>query len=87
VTDEDDAAKAHSGDIKRFFAGDVKKDNDFTASENLDGDDFGFTTYIHFYEDDNGPMLQSIVYRTSCSQPILLGDVIGNATLVEFVPE
>ena len=32
-------------------------------------------------------LLQTIEYHTSCSQPIQLGDVIGNVTLVGYVGE
>jgi hypothetical protein len=32
-------------------------------------------------------LLQSVEYHTSCSQPIQLGDIIGNATLVGYVGE
>ncbi len=82
VTDKDDAAKALAGEGKRFFAGPVGFDTFFTANQNLD--DFGSRTYIHFYDDADGPLLQSVEYHTSCSQPITLGDVIGNATLVQY---
>ena len=50
VTDEDDASKALDGDGKRFFEGNVAIDATFEANEN-DTDDFGSTTFIHFFDD------------------------------------
>ncbi|MGB5761176.1 MAG: hypothetical protein WBM58_01350, partial [Sedimenticolaceae bacterium] len=85
VTDEDDAAKALSGDGKQFFRGNVAFGDTFLADETTYGDDsFGSATYIHFYDSASGGLLQSITYHTSCSQPIRLGDVVGNATLVGY---
>jgi hypothetical protein len=85
VTDEDDAAKALAGAGKRFFEDNVAIETLFEANEDID--DFGSTTFIHFFDDASGALLQSIEYHTSCSQPIQLGDVIGNATVVEYEGE
>lgn len=85
VSDQADAAAALTGG-KRFFEGDVDFDDFFIANEDLD--DFGSRTYIHFYDDATGStILQTAEYHTSCSQPFILGDVIGNATLVQYVGE
>ena len=85
VTDQSSAANALSGGGKRFFAGNVAFNELFEANEATA--DFGSQTYIHFFDDSSGGLLQSITYHTSCSQPIQLGDVIGNATLVAYVGE
>ena len=85
VTDEDDAAKALKGDGKQFFRETVAVGATFEANENVD--DFGSNTVIHFFEDSNGGLLQTVQYHTSCSQPIRLGDIIGNATLVDYLGE
>ncbi|MDJ0660079.1 MAG: hypothetical protein QNJ42_11405, partial [Crocosphaera sp.] len=82
VTDENEAAKALNGDGKQFFRGDVAFGELFEANEATDS--FGSTTYIHFFDNANGGLLQTIEYHTSCSQPIQLGDVIGNATLYGY---
>ena len=85
VTDESTADDVLAGVGRRFFAGNVDINAKFEANEDIDS--FGSQIFIHFYDDTNGGLLQSIVYHTSCSQPIQLGDVIGNATLVGYVGE
>ena len=84
VSDEDDASKALSGDGDQYFRGNVDIGDTFAASENFAGDNFGSKTFVHFFENQNGELLQSIEYHTSCSQEIRLGDVIGNATLFGY---
>ncbi|MGB5769240.1 MAG: hypothetical protein WBM32_05115 [Crocosphaera sp.] len=85
VTDEDDITKVLNGEGRRFFEGDVDFGESFQATNTLDN--FGSETFIHFFDDSNGPLLQSVNYHTSCSQPIQINDVIGNATLVEYFGE
>ena len=85
VTDEDDATKALAGGGKRFFQGDVAFDQSFVANNATDS--FGSNTYVHFFDDSTGGLLQSISYHTSCSQPIQIGDVVGNATLIGYQGE
>ena len=82
VTDQSSASNALSGSGKQFFRGDVAFDELFEANEETDS--FGSTSYIHFFDDVSGGLLQSIEYHTSCSQPIQLGDLIGNATLLGY---
>jgi hypothetical protein len=82
VTDENDPNKALNGDGKQFFRNNVGFGEFFQADTTTDS--FGSNTYIHFYDDAGGGLLQSIQYHTSCSQPIQIGDVIGNATLAEY---
>ncbi len=82
VSDEDDANKALDGDGKQFFRGNVDFGELFEANDNTDS--FGSKTFIHFFDNANGGLLQTIEYHTSCSQPIQLGDVIGNATLFGY---
>jgi hypothetical protein len=94
VTEENDAAKIRKEYVqdgktdKIHFAGNVDFGEYFLANEATN--DFGSTTYIHFFDEQNGGdqgLLQTIEYHTSCSQPIQIGDVIGNATLVEYFGE
>ena len=82
VTDEDDPQKALQGDGDRYFVGSRAFGEFFTADQS--SDDFGSKTFIHFYDDANGTLLQTVEYHTSCSQPVTLGDVIGNATLTGY---
>ncbi len=85
VTDEDKAMDALTGDGKQFFRGEVEFGESFQATNTTDS--FGSNTFIHFFDDANGGLLQSINYHTSCSQPIAIGDVVGNATLSEYFGE
>ncbi len=85
VTGEEDAFKALSGDGDQYFRGNVGFGEFFQADNSIDN--FGSNTYVHFFDDQNGPVLQTINYHTSCSQPIGIGDVVGNATLVEYFGE
>ncbi len=74
---------------KIFFAGDVAVGEHFKADETFK--DFSSKIFIHFYDDSNLSdgleLLQTIEYHTSCSQPMAIGDVIGNATLAEYFGE
>ena len=85
ATDEDNAVAVLSGSGRRFFAGDVPFQGLFVAHE--DTGSFVSTLNVHFFDDSSGGLLQTIEYHTSCSQPIELGDIIGNATLVTYVGE
>jgi hypothetical protein len=90
VTDEKNGRKAfEQGKGDRYFQGDVSVGGFFKASDTLDR--FGTKIYIHFYDDgnisDGIECLQSVGYRTAGSQPIQIGDRIGNATLVEYFGE
>ncbi|PSN17992.1 hypothetical protein C7271_14850 [filamentous cyanobacterium CCP5] len=88
VTDEDKAADALSGKGKRYFADEVNVGDEFLASVfNANTDKFGSNTYIHFFDDRSGGLLQSVSYHTSCSQPMRLNDMVGNATLVGYQGE
>jgi hypothetical protein len=79
VSDEDEASKVLAGGGTRLFQGNVNTGESFTASGK-----FSSNTYIHFFDDSSGGLLQSIQYHTSCSQPMQIGDVIGNATLTGY---
>ncbi len=85
VTDEEDASKALAGDGDQYFRGMVDVGEIFKADNSTAN--FGSSTVIHFFDDQNGGLLQSIEYHTSCSQPIQIGDVIGSATLVGYIGE
>jgi hypothetical protein len=90
VTDSD---KPFDTGAKVYYAGFVNVGAEFTASAAIAGSSFGSATYVHFFDDYSGSgslgqtLLQSITYHTSCSQPINLGDQVGNATLVGYVGE
>ena len=85
ATDQENASSALGGIGKRFFEGNVAFNATFEANEDIDS--FSSKTFIHFFDDATGGLLQSIEYHTSCSQPIQLADVIGNATLVAYEGE
>jgi uncharacterized repeat protein (TIGR01451 family) len=82
VTDQADASTALSGGGKQFFRGDVAFDETFSATNATTS--FGTQTYIHFFDSQSGGLLQTVTLHTSCSQPIQLNDVIGNATLAGY---
>lgn len=82
VTDQSSASTALSGGGKQFFRGDVAFDGLFEASNAVTS--FGAQTCIHFFDDSSGGLLRTVTYHTSCSQPIQLQDVIGNATLLGY---
>uniref|UniRef100_UPI0035697AEA DUF7467 domain-containing protein n=1 Tax=Neptunomonas sp. TaxID=1971898 RepID=UPI0035697AEA len=75
---------------KVYFQGEVAKGADFTA---LGASSFSSSTYIHYFDDNpfdgegSNALLQSSAYHTSCSQPINIGDVVGNTTLVGYLGE
>ncbi|SFH00742.1 DUF7467 domain-containing protein, partial [Neptunomonas qingdaonensis] len=75
---------------KVYFQGEVAKGADFTA---LGASSFSSSTYIHYFDDSpfdgegSIDLLQSSAYHTSCSQPINIGDVVGNTTLVGYLGE
>ncbi|MHC5024498.1 MAG: DUF7467 domain-containing protein, partial [Planctomycetota bacterium] len=83
-----DKANALDGGAKLFYAGAVETGDTFTATpENAGVTSFGSSTYIHVFEGQDAALLQSMVYHTSCSQPMYLGDVIGSVTLVGYFAE
>ena len=84
---EKDAYKAfgeQKGD--RYFEGMVNVGQSFKAVANAKS--FNSKTYIHFYDDnevqDGVEMLQSVVYQIGSSEPMHIGDTIGNAQLIEY---
>jgi hypothetical protein len=72
-----------SGDV--FFQGSVNAGERFVASETNASSGFSSNTYIYFYDEQGGPLLQEIQYHTSCSAPIVLGAQLLSATLVGYV--
>jgi len=44
------------------------------------------TTYV-FVKDEDGNLLQLVMFHTSCSQPLILGDQFGSIQLVGFISE
>jgi hypothetical protein len=67
------------------FTGTILKNGEFIAND--DSWAFGSATYLHFFDEDGGALLQTVQYHTSCSAPITLGDVLGNATMTGMVNE
>ncbi|WP_414579517.1 hypothetical protein, partial [Anabaena sp. CCY 9402-a] len=82
VTDDSDPTNGLTG--KTFFAGNVTVGSEFSASITNAGSTFGSNTFIYFFDEQNGPLLQSLQYHTSCSTPITLGDKALSATLVGY---
>lgn len=70
---------------KVYFDGFVFEGDTFTASSSDAGKDkFGGNLYIHVFDDEDGGLLHSMNYHTSCSAPIELNDTIGSMTLVGY---
>ena len=70
-----------------FFDGVVNLGDEFTLDvDNAGKDKFGSKTFIYILDPDDN-LLQTVEYHTSCSAPIVLGDVIGGVTLTEYVGE
>jgi hypothetical protein len=44
-------------------------------------------TWLHIFQAGGGPLLQTVKFHTSCSQPLNAGDQYGAAKLVDFIPE
>ncbi|TYB83686.1 SdrD B-like domain-containing protein [Oceaniovalibus sp. ACAM 378] len=77
VTDDDDPSKTDTV----YFQGAVNFGESFTALASNAGDTkFASNSYVHIFDDD-GTLLQTIKYHTSCSAPILIGDAVGSVTV------
>jgi hypothetical protein len=80
------AAKNSDGGGSRFFDstvdGTVSLGQDFV----IDGSQskLGSSTYILIFDAPNGTLLQKILFHTSCSQPLNLGDQYGAAQLISI---
>ena len=75
---------------KTWFEGELNIGDAFDASAiGLGkGDKLKGNTYFFIYTSDpdiSGTLIQSIVFHTSCSQPLIPGEVIGAVTLDGFV--
>ena len=66
-----------------LFSGLVDVGDDFTVNAGSKGK-FDSETTIQIFDDQGGPLLQTLTYHTSCSQPIQLGDAIGSVTVTGF---
>jgi uncharacterized repeat protein (TIGR01451 family) len=44
-------------------------------------------TWMHIFVAGGGPLLQTVKFHTSCSQPLNAGDQYGAAKLLDFVPQ
>ena len=44
-------------------------------------------TFVHIFDQQNGTLLQTIEFHTSCSQPLVLGDQFGAIQLREYLGE
>lgn len=89
-----DKSNPFDSKAKIFFSDVVAVGDEFTAYSADGGEStFKADTYVHFFDDNpfdnlgSNELLQSVKYHTSCSQPINVGDVIGDATLVGYVGE
>ena len=71
-----DNSNPHDGKI--WFSGTVPLFNVYVLhASNAGSDNFGSTTYIHIFDEENGNLLQFVKFHTSCSQPINEGDQYG----------
>ncbi len=80
VTDNADAFRTG---VKVFYPKSIVNLNgEFTATSALAGSSrFPAKTYIHIFDAAGTTLLQTVLYHTSCSAPIVLGDVTGGVTL------
>ena len=91
--DDDDSiyiqvTRSSNPDDNDYFAGAVLENNQFIAAAANSGDSkFQSAMYLHFFDESGGVLLQTVMYHTSCSAPITLGDVLGNATLTGMVDD
>lgn len=83
VVVSDNSSDPLSGDV--FFQGSVNVNETFTASTATAGSSFSSNTYIYFFGNQGGPLLQQVKYHTSCSAPIVLGAQVLSGTLVAYV--
>ncbi|MEX2215000.1 MAG: SdrD B-like domain-containing protein [Phycisphaeraceae bacterium] len=79
------SSSATDSKAKVFFSGSVDLGAEFDA--NATGLGFGAFTYFHIFDSQGGTLLQTVAYHTSCSTPIVMGDVIGGITLTGFLGE
>ncbi|WP_417525529.1 SdrD B-like domain-containing protein [Marinovum sp.] len=66
---------------KLFFSDDVQQGESFVASEDAFNQDFGSETFVHIFSSENGSLLQTINFHTSCSSPLIIGDEYGSVSL------
>jgi hypothetical protein len=64
---------------KIYFQGNVAKDVPFSATAaNANTSEFRSNTFVHIFASMGGPLLQTIKFHTSCSQPLNAGDQFGS---------
>ena len=74
-------------DAKIWFSGAVTLGETFVINSLPFRDELESNTYVYVFENDDGSpgkLLQSVKFHTSCSQPLLLGDIFGAIQLVGF---
>ncbi|MEQ9409859.1 MAG: SdrD B-like domain-containing protein, partial [Fuerstiella sp.] len=84
ATGESDFNSVSLSDPDNYFSGTVSLNTSFVVDSG--SGDFGSHTYIYIM-DQNGTLLQTVDYHTSCSTPIVLGDVLGGVTLTGYVDQ
>ena len=82
-----DKSNPNDEKAKIWFDGTVSLDETF----DIDATNAGKTrlasnTYVFIY-DMAGPLLQTVKFHTSCSQPLFIGDQFGSLNLVDFLSE
>ena len=84
------ADKADPGDSKAavYFDGQVALGASFVIDAAAAGrEDLKANTYVFVLDPASGDVLQTVMFHTSCSQPLELGDQFGSVELVSFVGE
>jgi hypothetical protein len=70
-----------------YFDGLVQLGDEFFAlASNAGEDKFKANTRVEIFGTD-GALLEELLFHTSCSQPLAVGDTFGSLTLTTFVPE
>ena len=83
-----DKEDPNAGNAKVWFTGLVSLDNTFEIDATNAGENkLKSKTFVHIYSEENGTLLQTIEFHTSCSQPLFLGDQFGGIQLTGYLSE
>ena len=71
----------------KWFAGSVSLGDTFTIDATKGGSSkLASNTWVHALDDDDN-VVQSVLFHTSCSQPLMVGNQFGAFRLDQFIPE
>ena len=69
-----------------WFEGNVSLNSTFGIDAGNAGDDkLASNTYVFIFSSEGGTLLQSLMFHTSCSQPLNFGDQFGSIRVLGFV--